>query len=312
MKFRRSKPAPVGRQRVRRDDDVPAQSKSASFAYSSSRSETELNTGRQKQRKAIKAAGSKAANNFWLNRIGLLILVIAVLASLVNVATLSSDAHVIPLTPNRNALLRQESEYQAAASKLVDSSFWNHNKLTIDTDKLSRQMQQQFPELASVTVTLPLMAHRPLFYIQPNEPALILANDTQAFVLDSNGKALIEAPTIAGLNQPSLPVVTDHSGLKVQLNHQALPADDVAFIQKVLAQLAAKKIATAGLTLPPAASQVDVQIAGQPYFVKFNLQNDEARQQVGTFIATINDLQAKHITPGKYVDVRVNGRAYYQ
>ena len=65
------------------------------------------------------------------------------------------------------------------------------------------------------------------------------------------------------------------------------------------------------MTLPPAASELDVKIAGKPYFVKFNLQADDARRQAGTFLATQAQLQRKGITPAQYIDVRVEGRAYY-
>jgi hypothetical protein len=66
------------------------------------------------------------------------------------------------------------------------------------------------------------------------------------------------------------------------------------------------------MTLPPAASELDVQIVDQPYFIKFNLENDDPRQQVGTYIATQAYLTSQHITPAHYIDVRVDGRAYYE
>jgi hypothetical protein len=64
--------------------------------------------------------------------------------------------------------------------------------------------------------------------------------------------------------------------------------------------------------LPPAASELDVQLNGRPYFVKFNLQSNNPRGEAGTFLATIAQLSRQNIVPGHYVDVRVDGRAYYQ
>jgi hypothetical protein len=91
-----------------------------------------------------------------------------------------------------------------------------------------------------------------------------------------------------------------------------LPAASVGFIQTVIAQLAAKQFVVSGMTLPAAASELDAQLAGQPYFVKFNLESDNPRGEVGTFLATIAQLRRQNIVPAKYVDVRVDGRAYYQ
>jgi hypothetical protein len=66
------------------------------------------------------------------------------------------------------------------------------------------------------------------------------------------------------------------------------------------------------MILPAGTSELDVHLAGQPYFVKFNLNNNDPRQQAGTFLAAIANLQKNHITPAQYIDVRVDGRAYYQ
>ena len=76
--------------------------------------------------------------------------------------------------------------------------------------------------------------------------------------------------------------------------------------------MAAKHITITSMTLPPAADELDVHLTGVNYYIKFNLANDDARQQVGTFLATQAQLKSQGITPGQYIDVRVDGRAYYQ
>lgn len=308
MKLRRR--AATGRQRLRstEDDDTAA----SKFSYRNRRSEAERGTGRQAQREAIRAAGA-SASHFWLQRFGLFILLVAAVASAINILTLSSGANVQTLlTDQPSNLLGTPAVYTAAADQLLRGSIWNRNKLTIDTGQLSRKLLKQFPELSSVSVTVPLLAHRPIIYIQPAQPAVILVSSTGSFLIDTSGKALLSAANSADLHQSNLPVISDQSGLKLQLNQQALPAIDVSFIQTVIAQLAAKHFNTASLTLPAAASELDVQVAGQPYTVKFNLQSNDARQQAGTFLATIAQLQKQGVTPAKYIDVRVDGRAYYQ
>jgi hypothetical protein len=229
--------------------------------------------------------------------------------------SLSTAAKVLPLTTvSSRSLLRPTAVYETAASRQLASSIWNRNKITIDTAKLNQQLLSQFPELSSVSVTIPLLAHRPLVYVQPAQPALVLVtgNGNGSFVIDTTGKALLRAASPAVLGQANLPLVNDQSGLSIQPNRQVLAATSVSFIQTVLAQLTAKQIAVSGLTLPAAASELDAQIAGQPYFVKFNLQSDNPRGEAGTFLATIAQLHRQNITPAQYVDVRVDGRAYYK
>lgn len=311
MKFRRTPPVTsTGRQRLRAPQEE--QPKTKTFNYSASRSDAEQKLGRQVQRQAIKAAGRRASH-FWFNRFGLLILLLAVVVSAANILTLSNDALIVPLTSTaHSSLLRSPAAYQATASKLLAASAWNRDKLTVNTQQLSQEMKQQFPELSSVSITIPLVAHRPIFYVQPTQAAVILQTSSNAFLIDETGKALIKAQSVAALHQASLPVIVDHSNLAIEVNHQALPANSVSFIQTVIAQLAAKQYQVSTLTLPPAADELDVQIAGQAYSIKFNMENDDAKQQAGTFLATIKQLENQHTLPAKYVDVRVDGRAYYQ
>ena len=313
MRLRRTPAAQTRRQKLRSEDLAKPPS---TFAYRARRSGTERNTGRQApggEDATAPPAHRKRFGHFWLQRAGLVILLLAILVSAVNVLSLSTDPKVVPLTTTASqTLLRPTAVYETAASQQLGGSIWNRNKITLDTSGLSRQLLNQFPELSGVSVTIPLLAHRPLVYVEAVQPALILVTSNGSFIIDTGGKALSGASSPTSLNQPQLPLLTDQSGLRIQPNHQALPAADISFIQTVLAQLSAKQVTVSGMTLPAAASELDVHLSGQPYFVKFNLESSNARGQAGTFLATIAQLRRQNITPGQYIDVRVDGRAYYK
>jgi hypothetical protein len=281
-----------------------------SFSYRSSRSQEVLNTGRQLNRPALKPA-VRRFTRFWVQRFGFGLLLLALIVSVLNALTLSTSPQIVPLTKTTNDFLHSQAAYQAAADKLFASSIWNRNKITVDTGSVSRQMVAQFPELASASVTLPLVAHRPIVYIQPVQPALALKTSDNLYILGDNGKALL-AESEGFATDRKLPIVTDQSGLQVRLGRQALTAADVSFVQAVIAQLASKQYAVSALTLPATTRELDVSIDGKPFIVKFNLQSGDARQQAGTFLATIGQLQSQNVMPGQYVDVRVDGRAYYK
>lgn len=304
----RKKPPATSRRRLQ-TEDTPR-----SFAYNSNaskRTETSANTGRGTTKKKSSA---RSLRHFWLQRFGLIILCTVLVISLISVLSLSPNARILPLesgsATNISSLPRSPAVYQAAASKFLAGSIWNRNKITVDTSKFNRQMMKQFPELASVSVTLPLLAHRPVVYLQPSQPALVLITSSGSFVIDTRGKALLAADQSSA--ESKLPQVLDQSGLRAELNHQVLSSDNVSFVQAVVAQLAAKQVTASSMVLPAGTSELDVHLAGKPYFVKFNLHNNDPRQQVGTFLATVASLQKKNTAPAQYVDVRVDGRAYYQ
>ncbi|HSW85061.1 MAG TPA: hypothetical protein VLF79_00405 [Candidatus Saccharimonadales bacterium] len=297
------------RQRQPADDLAPPQS---SYVYSARRSEATRSTGRQLDSTdtPVKSLGFVIR---WAERLGLILLLLVVLFSAVNVLSLSPDVKVMPLVNNQSSLImRPDSVYADAANRQIRSSIWNYNKITINTNKLQQGLLKQYSELSSVSVQLPLLAHRPIIYVQPSQPALVLTTKSgTAYVVGANGKALLQG-SAASFKNLDLPIVNDQSGLQLSLNKQALSTADINFVQDVVTQLAAKQYAVSDMTLPSAASELDVHLNGQPYYIKFNLQDNNPKGETGTFLATVDQLKHQNITPSQYIDVRVSGRAYYQ
>jgi hypothetical protein len=303
------KPSSNQRQRLRSDHGAP---RPAAFSYRAQRSDQTTNTGRLTQREMLKPAAQKLGH-YWLQRFGQLILLIVLVVCTVNVLSLSAGPKIVVLpSAGQTAFLHNDSVYQQAAAKLFAASIWNHNKITVDTNGINHKLSAQFPELVATSITLPLLAHRPIVYLQPAEPTLIYHATNGNYVLDSRGKALFVVTGTANFDNLSLSTVTSQSGGTVQLGQQVLTGGDVSFIQAVLAELKARQITVSALTLPANSRELDVSISGQPYFVKFNLQSNDPVQQAGTFLAVQTNLQGQHITPAHYIDVRVDGRAYYQ
>jgi hypothetical protein len=311
MKFSRKKSKqPQGRNRLRSS----GQTVPGAFSYYGQGRQHD--TVRQKlEREPGRATAPPRPNlaKLLTERIGLLILIIAVVAGVINSLSLSASVHVVLLGDSK-LFLHDTSTYEAASGNILGDSIWNRNKLTINTDGVASHLRQHFPELSQVSITLPLIAHRPIVYLQASQPVLILNTTSGGYVIGQNGVALLPTTQLEPGSTLKLPVATDQAGLKLKTGQQALASGDVAFIQMILAQLKAANIEIAGLSLPPAASELDVHLAGLPYFVKFNMHDsaDDARQQAGTFLAVQQHLKSQNITPGQYIDVRVDGRAYYQ
>ncbi len=302
------KAAPTGR-RPRPQDatDRPA----ASLSYYSRRSDEDLNIGRQQVR-AKRRPLPGSLRRFWLQRFGLIILSVAVIASAVDVISLSAHTSVQTVGSTAIALLHTQAEYQTAADRLVAASIWNRNKLTVNTSSIARQLKTEFPELTSVSVSVPVLAHRPIIYIEPDQPAILLIVSNGTFVLDGAGRAILAVTNPTALADLNLPLVTDQSGLTLKRDQQGLTTSNVSFIQTIVAQLAAKSISISSLTLPAGTSELDAAIGRSSYIVKFNLATATARQQAGTYLATKARLESRQITPSQYIDVRVDGRAYYK
>lgn len=304
---------PRQRRNVVTSDSRPV---SSSYSYRTSRSEDQDNTGRDTSRESDSKAKSKAPTSFKrliLSRIGLIVLVAALVFSAINIISLSKDVRVVSLSSDSaNTLLHTQSGYQEAARDLLAKSAWNNNKITVNANEINQELLKKFPELSSANLTLPLLSKNPVLYVESSEPALIINTPEGSFVVDSKGKALVNVEGLPDVTALGLPRVTDQSGIKVELNKQVLTSDNINFIKTVAAQLAAKNKSVSTMTLPVATSELDVTVVGESYTIKYNLRTNDARQQTGTYLATVTKLQKQNITPAEYVDVRVNGRAYYK
>lgn len=307
MLFKRKPVQQTGRQRSFEAGRPPA------FSYHANRSEQAYNLGRSEPREQDVRRQKRILREI-RQRFGMLLAAAVLVVCVIDILILSPSVKIVTLTSSSNDyFLRDTKTYQTAASKLFRASFLNGNKVTVDTQKIAAQMKQQFPELTDVSIAVPIMSHRPVMYITPTAPSLILATTDGSYILDNDGRALISSTQVADLAKLDLPTVTDQTGQAVKLGQVALAGDTVTFVQTILAQLQAKSIAVDSVTLPSAtAFELDVKPKGTGYFIKFNLHSNDPLQQVGTYLAVRERLGQQHITPGAYVDVRLDGRAYYK
>lgn len=312
MRFRRNAKTTGRNPALSRRQVTYTSSRPQAFSYSSNRSEQEYNLGRAQPREQDMRKRQRLVR-YWRQRLGVLFAGLIIIVCLLDILHLSSMPKVIALTGASNSSFLQPSNvYQQAAAKLFAGSIFNANKITINTDQIKQKLKAQFPELSDVSITLPLIGHRPIVYIAPSSPSLVLATHSGDFVLDSSGRALLPASQVPGLAGLQLTTVTDQSGLSVHTNQVVLPRASVAFIQTVIGELKAKNVAFNSLTLPAAAYELDLYPSGVGYYVKFNLHTTDAMQQVGSYLAVRQRLQSQNITPTAYIDVRVDGRAYYK
>jgi hypothetical protein len=196
--------------------------------------------------------------------------------------------------------------YQTAAQKLLASSITSHTKITVNLDGTAAALQQQFPELQAVSITLPLIGNRPIVYAQVAQPSVIVQSAHGNYALNSAGLVLSQVNTLPN----GVPLLVDQSGAVLQPGRQYLPGSTILFIKTVAYQFDAAKIAVSAYVLPSGSPyELDVRLEGKPYMVRCNLAAD-ALVQSGAAVATIGHLGST--VPSLYVDVRTPGKAYYK
>jgi hypothetical protein len=108
-----------------------------------------------------------------------------------------------------------------------------------------------------------------------------------------------------------LPVVVDQSGLEVKAGSQILSPASVSFIEQVIYQVNAKGVKVKSFNLTQSPFELWAYFDDNKYYVKFDMEGD-ARVQAGTYLAVRDYLAGKGETPGAYIDVRVEDKAFYK
>jgi hypothetical protein len=247
----------------------------------------------------------------WSRRLPSLGAILVILVISILCLQLNASPKVVTVGPSEGQVFLRDRNVYTAAAKAAFNPLFNRNKLTVNANKISADLERQFPELKVVSVTLPFIGTQPTVYIQPATPKLLLTNQTGSYLLDSDGRALISGSQVPSLNSLHVPVITDQSNLQVQIGQIALPSSAVSFISQVVGQLNAKGLSISQLVLPQETTELQVHLNGLGYYIRFNLHGD-AREEAGTYLAVKQYLDTNHKTPGSYVDVRVENKAYYK
>jgi len=294
-----------------RSPDFSAQRQSPVFSYHANRSVRE---GGSQYRDAFtpeEQESLKKESIPWRKRLISVVILVLFIGIVFSCLQLSSNVRIVPVgTSDGQVFLRDTNVYTQKTDQEF-SSFANSNKLTVNAAQITNELEATFPELKAVSVSLPIVGNRPVVYIQPATPKLILMSKDGMYVLDANGRALIAGSQVLKLQQLNIPVVTDQSGLSIQIGRIALPHDTVSFITEFVGQLKAKGLAVSSLILPPATNDLTVKINGAGYDIKTSLHGD-VRAEAGTFLAAKQFLDEQHKVPTQYVDVRVEQKVFYK
>ncbi len=295
---------------------VEPQARNAVFSYHANRSVREGVDSLSRESLTKQVPRKNHAVKHFVQRLPVILAFGAIAVCLLTILSLTKDVKVVSVTsnnPSTRLFLRDTSTYQRAAQKLFAASPFNKNKLTVDTTYITSSLRQQFPELQSVSIALPIVGRRPIVYVQPANPVLFLTTQGGGvYILDTAGRALVGGEEATRqTTQLHIPTVHDASGVAVRIGQVALPSNDVDFIIQIVEQLQAKSLQITSLDLPAGASELDVRFQGVSYAAKFNMQGS-AREQAGTFLAAKQYLEGHHTAPSAYIDARVPGRTYYR
>lgn len=277
------------------------------FSYSSARSSTErtLNRGDTKKNQTASPAEPLQAK---LSRLVNYLIGLMILAGLVYMCALNPDAQI--KVTGQESYPRTKKSYQEGVDAQLKSSIFYRNKLTFDSSGVTEKIQNEFPEVTKVDISISPFRHRPVIELTLAKPTERLISGTHSYILDEDGTALFDQSEASpSLDINSLLTISDDSGQSVELGKPALTQTQISFIREVIGQTKAKGFMPDSFTLARGGTELDVRFKNKSYFVKFSFMAD-ARQSSGALIALEKQLNDSGTNPGEYIDLRIPEKAF--
>lgn len=173
-------------------------------------------------------------------------------------------------------------------------------------DELARSMQQSSPELADVILDGNEAFARYDMTVVERVPAAKWQLGGKLFYVDKDGVAFERLRVVP----VALVTVKDESGLPVEAQ-QVASRSTMQFIGQVVAQVKSQAVGEVQDIILPAGQlkEIDMTLQNRPYRIKLLVDREPSRQVTDVHNALIY-LDKAGVTP-KYIDARVEGRAYY-
>jgi cell division septal protein FtsQ len=205
-------------------------------------------------------------------------------------------------------IFHTSDNYTAATNKILRGLKYS-NKVTFNENSLIDKLQEQFPEIVSARVELPIFAQTPVVHLKVANASFVLSSNSQTYIIDSEGVAVAKASDYP--NAQKLIVVDDQSGFNVGVGKQVMSAGAVNFINTLAKQSERSKVAISSLTLPRLAQELDLRTIDRPYYVKFYLGGD-VYLQAGQFLSSRKQFDDSSSQPAEYLDVRIPGKIFFK
>lgn len=211
------------------------------------------------------------------------------------------------VTADTKVLIDQQLYSQKIQDYLIANPF-QRLRVTVDTASLASYLQMNgFPEVASVSSEVVRTGFgSSSFTVLFRKPVVVWKTGTTKLYVDEEGNAF----TRNYFDDPAVEVV-DQTGIQAKDNQVLASANFLSTIGRVIGKMKLQGYIVTRVVLPADTThQLLVSIEGISFPIKFSVDRSVG-EQAEDAARVIKYLQGKGITP-EYIDVRVEGKAFYK
>ncbi len=199
----------------------------------------------------------------------------------------------------------QQESYRQTMEEYYTARPAERLRFLLDESRLASHMQAQHPEIESFSVEQSKIGEAVVSVVARQPVARWSIDSTDQFV---DGKGVVFANNYFAT--PALQIV-DESGLRVGSGQLVASNRFLGFVGRLLSSANERSLSVVKVTLPAATTrQVEVLFLDRPTKYKVSVDRS-AGQQVEDISRIIKYLAERGLTP-EYVDVRLEGKAYYK
>lgn len=237
-------------------------------------------------------------------------------AALVTFALYRSSISNVAVVSNASTRLQKEQAlvYEGAVLQAYQANTILGQPGLADSGAAAEALKNEYPEIERISFSTRPFSPVLKTDIRFRKPVFTWhdASGEQQFV-DQNG-VLFSKNLDPAANTDKLIAIEDQSGVVLEAGSSVLTENLIQFV----GQLHGKVPALYGpnsrverVIIPRSTREVQLQVSGLPYRIKFNSARD-LEQQVGELGTLLKYLSANNITPSEYIDLRVEHKAFYR
>ena len=203
-----------------------------------------------------------------------------------------------------NATLSQTLDKEV--NNYLNSRLLARNWVFLNSSDLKSFLQKTFTGQETITVDKKF-PNRLVVSTDEQKPALIWKTGSHSYILSTNGRAITEQNK---QSSSDLPVVYDNTNLPVDVGSKVTGRDFANFVTSIGSFLKDNKIDYEKIYVSDTTSELNVQTK-QGYTIKFStlLKPDS---QTRSLKATLDLMAQQNKKASSYIDLRVDGRAFYK
>lgn len=210
---------------------------------------------------------------------------------------------------------QESAVYQATVNEYLNKNVPFRQSWLIDENNFKEYIQKKHPEISQATLnastpfkntlTVRIALRRPLYRWQDAAK--------EARYVDSQG--VLFSTRLSDAAQKKLIQIDDQSGAVLESGSSALSQDVMGIIGALPAEIKSvysNKTEVSKVIIPSSTREVRVALTGgAKYFIKLSTERTLGAQ-MGELRALLKHLNKKRATPREYIDLRLQGRAFYK